>query len=68
MGLDFTIDMTWGRLILLSKKRPKNQSPDTRDAGKWWLCRGTVAPATESALFWHTLYISFLVRGRAHIT
>ena len=25
MGLDFTIDMTWGRLILLSlsKKRPK---------------------------------------------
>ena len=54
--------MDWGRLILLSlsKKRPKNQSPDTRDAGKWWLRRSTVAPATESALFWHTLYISFL--------
>ena len=37
MGLNFTIDMTWGRLILLSlsKKPPKNQSPDTKGAGKW---------------------------------
>ena len=34
MGLNFTIDMTWGRLILLSlsKKWPHNQSPDTRGA------------------------------------
>ena len=31
MGINLTIDMTWGCLILLSlsKKRPKNQSPDT---------------------------------------
>ena len=37
MGLNFTIDMTGGRLILrsLSKKRPKNLTPDTRGAGKW---------------------------------
>ena len=37
MGLYFTIDRTWRRLILLSlrKKRPKNQSPDKKGAGKW---------------------------------
>ena len=37
MGLNFTIGMTWGSLVLLSldKKRPKNQSPDIMGAGKW---------------------------------
>ena len=60
MGLNFTIDMTWGRLILLSlsKKRPKNQYQDTRGAGKWWLC--TVHCGSSSILkvffFWDTLY------------
>ena len=55
MGLDFTIDMTWGRLILLSlsKKRPINQSPDTRGAGKWWLSQCTVAPAA----FWKCVFL-----------
>ena len=43
-----------GRLILLSlsKKRPKNQSPDTRGAGKWWLSQCTVAPAA----FWKCVF------------
>ena len=56
----FTIDMTWGHLILLSlsKKRPKNQSPDTRGAGRWWLSQCTVAPAAFwKCVFWDTLYI-----------
>ena len=46
MGLNFTIEMTWGRLILLSlsKKRPKDQSQDTRGAGKWLFSQCTVAP------------------------
>ena len=37
MGLNFAIDMPLGRLVLLnlSKKQPKNQSPDIRGAGKW---------------------------------
>ena len=50
MGLNFPIDMTWGRLILLSlsEKWPKKKSPDTRGAGKWWLSHCTVAPA----VFW----------------
>ena len=54
MGLNFTIDMTWGRLILLSlsKNRPKNHSPDTRGAGKWWLSQCTVAPAA----FWKCVF------------
>ena len=61
MGLNFTIDMTWGRLILLSlsKKRPKNQSPDTRGTGKWWLSQCTVAPAAfwKRVFFGDTLYM-----------
>ena len=60
MGLNFTIDMTWGRLILLSlsKKRPKNQSPETRIAGKWWFSHCTVASAAFwKCFFWYTLYI-----------
>ena len=54
MGLDFTIYMTWGRLILLSlsKKRPKNQSPDSRGAGQWWLSQCTVAPKA----FWKYVF------------
>ena len=54
MGLHFTIDMTWGLLILLSlsKKRPKNQSPDTWGAGKWWFSQCTVAPAS----FWKSVF------------
>ena len=57
MGLNFTIDMTWGRLILLSlsKIRPKNQSPNTRVAGK---CDGASAlwpqQHSEDAFFWIT--------------
>ena len=53
MGLNFTIDMTWGRLILLSlrKKRPKNQSPDKKGAGKWCLSQCKVAP-TAKCFFW----------------
>ena len=60
MGLNFIIDMIWGRLILLSliKKWPKKQSPDTRGAGKWWLSLCTVAPAAFwKCVFWDTLYI-----------
>ena len=59
MGLNFTVDMDWGRLILLSlsKKRPKNQSPDTRGAVKSWLSQCTVAPAAFwKCIFWDTLY------------
>ena len=53
MGLNFTIDMTWGRLILpsLRKKRPKNQSPDKKGAGKWCLSQCKVAP-TAKCFFW----------------
>ena len=50
----------WGRLILLSlcKKWPKNRSPDTRGAGKWWLSQCTVAPAAFwKCVFWDTLYM-----------
>ena len=59
MGLNFAIDMPLGRLVLLnlSKKRPKNQSPDIRGAGKWWLSQCTVAPAALwKHVFWDTLY------------
>ena len=60
MWLNFTIDMTWGRLILLNlrQKRPKNQSPDTRGAGKWRLSQCTVAPAAFwKCVFWDTLFV-----------
>ena len=60
MGLNFTIDMTWGRLILLSlsKKRPKNQYPETKIAGKWWFSHCTLASAAFwKCVFWDTLYI-----------
>ena len=55
MGLNFTIDMTWGCLIMLnlSKEWPKNQSPDTRGAGYLWLSQCTVAPAA----FWKCLFL-----------
>ena len=61
MGLNFTIDMTWGRLILLSlsKKRPKNQSPDIRVAGKWWLSQCTVSPAA----FWKCVFLGHPVQS-----
>ena len=42
VGLNFTMDMTWGRLILLSlgKKQPKKHFP-----AHWWLSLCTLAPA-----------------------
>ena len=62
MGLNFTIDMTWGRLILLSlsRKRPKIsifRHKDTRRDGKWWL-----APAAFwKCVFWETLYKDLMI-------
>ena len=61
MGLILPLTWLGGAWSCLARNDQKNQSPDTRGAGKWWLRRCTVVPATESALFWHTLYISFLV-------
>ena len=52
--------MTLGRLILLylSKKWPKNQSPDKRGAGKWWFSQCTVSPAAFwKCVFWDTLLV-----------
>ena len=67
MGLNFTIDMTWGRLILLSliKKRPKNQSPDTWGAGKWWFNQCTVAPAAfwKCAFFWRPCIFTWIFKA-----
>ena len=53
--LNFIMGMTWGRLILLSlrKKWPKNQSPDKKGAGKWWLSQCKVAPTA----FWKCFFL-----------
>ena len=47
MGLNFTSDTTWGRLILLSlsKKRPKKADPS--GANHWLLSLRTLAPAAS---------------------
>ena len=39
MGVNFTMDMTWERLILpsLSKKRQKKRVPGPSGANHWWL-------------------------------
>ena len=58
MELYFTIDMTWGRLILLSlsKKRPKN--PDIKGAGKWWLSQ--CKKNSKCFYFWWAPYFLIL--------
>ena len=47
MGLNFTNGMTWGRLILLilGKKRPKNQYPETRGPLEGVQAKGDLASA-----------------------
>ena len=47
VGLNFTMDRTWERLILLipSKKRPKKDFLDPRDASHWLMSLSTMTPA-----------------------
>ena len=55
LGPNFPMNMTWGRLILLSlsKKRPKSWFPDTRGVNYWWLSQCTIGPAA----FWKCLFL-----------